>query len=216
MKKLLTCLLAVAMVIAMAGCDLLSMFSKDETPASTDKELSLGEVSDNKYESEFIGIGYNLPESWRFYTDEEIAELNNYTGNIAGQDYKDLIKNATVVYDMMAASPSQTDNVVVTLEKKPNATINNLNIAASFESSFAMVKSTFENMGYRNITHEVTTVTVNGQVLDCMHISATYAGQTMHQTSIMFKCNGYIATIALTTFDAAGTAPLLANLYLLK
>jgi len=74
MKKFLICLLAVAMVIAMSGCDLLSMFNKEEKPSSQDMELSLGTVTGNKYESEFIGIGYTLPDGWEFYTDEEIKE----------------------------------------------------------------------------------------------------------------------------------------------
>ena len=215
MKKFLICLLACVMLLAMFGC------SKDDKTTDGGKqtggdELSLGEVAGNKYESEFIGIGYTLPEGWEFYTDEEIAELNNYTGNLAGKDYQDLIKNASIVYDMMAASPSQTDNVVVTLEKKPQAAIDKLNLAASFEASFSVVKSTYENMGYKNVSHEVTTITISGKTVTCMHVSATYAGMTMNQTSIMFKCNGYIATIAVTTMDAAGTAPLLDNIYLLK
>ena len=214
MKKFLICLLACVMLLAMFGC------SKDDKTTgggqSGKEELSLGEVTGTKYESEFIGIGYTLPEGWEFYTDEEIAELNNYTGNLAGKDYQDLIKNASIVYDMMAASPSQTDNVVVTLEKKPQATIDKLDLAASFEASFSVVKSTYENMGYKNVSHEVSTITISGNTVPCMHVSATYAGMTMNQTSIMFKCNGYIATIAVTTMDAAGTAPLLANIYLLK
>ena len=218
MKKILMCLLAVAMVIAMAGCDLLSSPDPENIRGNQteEKELSLGTVSGKKYESEFIGIGYTLPEGWSFYTDEEIKEMNNFVEDKADQDYLDLLKNATVIYDMAAASPSQTDNVIVTLEKKPNAQLNKLDLAQTLEASFNMSKSSLENMGYRNITHEVTTLTIDGETFTAMHITATLSGMTMNQTSIAIKCNGYLAALAVTTFDEAGTAPLLENIYLLK
>ena len=213
MKKFLICLLAFVMILAMVGC------SKDDNKGGAtpkDEECALGEVAGNKYESEFIGLGFTLPEGWNFYTDEEIAEMNNYVGDIAGQDYRDLLKNATVIYDMAAASPSQTDNVMVTLEKKPNSMLKNLNLAQTLEASFSLVKSSLENMGYRNIAHEVTTLTIDGETFTAMHITGTLSGMTMRQTSIVIKCNGYLASLAVTTFDAAGTAPLLDNIYILK
>jgi hypothetical protein len=73
-----------------------------------------------------------------------------------------------------------------------------------------------ENMGYRNLTHEVTTLTIDGETFTAMHITGTLSGMTMRQTSIVIKCNGYLASLAVTTFDAAGTAPLLDNIYILK
>ena len=215
MKKFLICLMACVMLLAMVGC----AADKDPyTPGNKteDEEFSLGEVTGKKYESEFIGIGFTLPEGWEFYTDEEIKELNNFVEDKAGQDYLDLLKNATVIYDMAAASPSQTDNVMVTLEKIPNAQLNKLNLAQSLETSFSVVKSSLENMGYRNITHEVTTLTIDGETFTAMHITATLSGMTMRQTSIAIKCNGYLASLAVTTFDAAGTAPLLENIHVIK
>jgi hypothetical protein len=213
MKKFLICLLAFVMILAMVGC------SKDDNKGGAtpkDEEFALGEVAGNKYESEFIGLGFTLPEGWSFYTDEEIKEMNNYVEDKAGQDYLDLLKNATVIYDMAAASPAQTDNVVVTLEKKPNAQLNKLDLAQTLEASFNVSKSSLENMGYRNLTHEVTTLTIDGETFHAMHVTGTLSGMTMRQTSIVIKCNGYLASLAVTTFDAAGTAPLLDNIYILK
>lgn len=214
MKRIMLCLLVCAMLLAFAGC---SPDADDiRGDQSEEKELSLGVVTGKKYESEFIGIGFTLDDGWEFYTDEEIQELNNYVGDKAGDDYMDMLKNADVVYDMMAASASQTDNIVVTLEKKPNAQLKKLDLAQNLEASFSMVKSSLENIGYRNITHKVTTVTIDGETFTAMNITASINGMTMYQTSIVIKCNGYLASIALTTFDSAGTAVLLDNLYLLK
>lgn len=216
MKKVLICLLAVSMVLAMAGCDLPSFLNMEEIIPTTPKELSLGTVSGSKYESEFIGIGYTLPSGWSFYTEDQIKEMNQYVEDKADQNYLDLIKNADIVYDMMATSSAGTDNVLVTLEKKPAATLDKIDLKQSLETSFKAFKTSFENMGYRNISHEITTVTIDGKGFDAMHINATYGGMKMYQTCIVIKCNGYLATIAFTTFDAAGTAPLLENIYLLK
>jgi hypothetical protein len=188
----------------------------EELIPTAPKELSLGTVSGSKYESEFIGIGYTLPSGWSFYTEDQIKEMNQYVEDKADQNYLDLIKNDDIVYDMMATSSAGTDNVLVTLEKKPAATLDKIDLKQSLETSFKAFKTSFENMGYRNISHEITTVTIDGKGFDAMHINATYGGMKMYQTCIVIKCNGYLATIAFTTFDAAGTAPLLENIYLLK
>lgn len=243
MKKFLICLLACLMILAMVGCSAdksgssntpttpNSNNSTPSTPSSpsspsseptdpsqpaTSEDLSLGVTTGTKYESEFIGVGFNLPENWVFYSEDEIKQLNNLTADLAGQEYLDLLKNATVIYDMMATSPSQTDNIVVNLEKVSNVLLNKLDLASNFEASFAMVKSSLENMGYRDITKEITTVTIDGETFTAMHLTASFSGLTMHQTSIAIKCNGYLASVAVTTFDEAGTAPLLENLYLVK
>lgn len=213
MKKFLICLLAFVMIFAMFGC------SKDDDKGGStpkDEEFALGEVKGNKYESDFIGLGFTLPEGWSFYTDEEIAELNNYVGDMADQNYLDLMKNATLVYDMMAASSSGTDNIMVVLEKKPNAVLKNLNLKQSLEASFNAFKSSFESMGYKNITHEITTVKIDGKTFDVMNIFGSVYGVKLQQSCILMKCNGYLATVTVTSVDEAGTAPLLENIYLLK
>ena len=217
MKRVLICVLAVAMLLAMSGCNLLLSPNPEDIRGeqTADKELSLGEVTGKKYESDFIGIGFTLPDDWTFYTDEQIKEMNNYVGDIAGQDYKDMIKNASVVYDMMATSSTLTDNVIVTLEKIPNVQLAVLDLSKTLENSFNSIKSSFENMGYKNITHKITTITIDGKDFTGMQISATLAGQTMNQTSFVIKCNGYLASMAVTTFATTGTDPLMANFYLI-
>ena len=243
MKKLLICLLACVLILAMAGCAADQTGGNGTTathpntnastpsdpsteptvpsqpaPSQSDPsgELSLGVITGTKYENTFIGIGFDLPEGWSFYTDEQIKELNNIAGELAGQDYLDALKNATVIYDMMAASATQTDNIIVNLEKATSAQLNSLNLASNFEASFSLIKSSLENMGYQNVTHEVVTLTIDGQDFTAMNISATISGVTMYQTSIAIKCSGYLASLSVTTFDAAGTASLLENLYLIK
>ena len=104
MKRILLCALAAAMVLAMAGCDLLSMFNKEEPTPTTPKELELGVIEGQKYENAFIGVGYNLDDSWTFYTDERIKEMNKYVEDRADENYLDLIKNSTMIYDMMATN----------------------------------------------------------------------------------------------------------------
>lgn len=218
MKRILLCVLACLMLLSMVGCDLLSSPDPDSIRGeqTEEKELSLGEVTGKKYENDFIGIGFTLPDDWTFYTDEQIKEMNNYVGDVAGQDYQDMIKNASIVYDMMATSSTLTDNVIVTLEKIPNVQLAVLDLNKTLEKSFSAVESSFKNMGYTNITHKITTVTIDGKNFTGMHISATLAGQTMNQTSFLIKCNGYLASMAVTTFAPAGTDPLMANFYVIQ
>ena len=81
MKKLFALLLAAAMVLSMAACG----SQKDDqaggavTPGVTgDAVPDMGTVSGGTYTNRFAGISCTLDDSWYFYTDEQIDELNGF------------------------------------------------------------------------------------------------------------------------------------------
>jgi hypothetical protein len=86
------------------------------TPAP-EPEFTLGTVEGNVYENTFIGIGCTLGSDWTYYSDEKIREINNAAASLAGEEFRQMMANATVVYDMYAAHSNQINTVVVNLEK---------------------------------------------------------------------------------------------------
>lgn len=172
-----------------------------DAPATdiTEPEFSLGDITGLNYENEFIGIGCNLPADWTFYTDEQIKELNNVAADLAGEEYKEAMKNATVVYDMLAASPDMASNINVNLEKVDPILLAVTDLSDYLEQSIPMIKQGLENMGATVTKSEIGTVTIDGIAFDCLRITSNINGLTMCQLLFATKCNGYIANLAIST-----------------
>lgn len=203
MKRIITLIISFAMLLTFVSC-------------SSGPEFSLGTVEGDTYTSEFIGIGFKYGDNWRFYSDKEIKELNQTVENVADDEYLEAMKNADVVYDMMAINTAnQTDNVNVTLEKVNPVTLATLDIAENYEKTVSTVKSTLENMGCSNIKHEVSEVTIDGKEYTCLNITSELGGMKMYQTSVAIKCNGYLANIAVASYGEDRTADILGYFYFL-
>lgn len=196
MKKLIAFLLLLTMTFTFCAC-------QGDNPAQqpiAEKEFSLGVTSGDTYESEFIGIGCELEDGWTFYSEEQIKQLNSAATDMAGEEYQKLVEQATVVYDMYACDASQLNNININLEKAEPSEIESLNFKENFELLAPTITQTFENMGYTNAEYEVTTVNVDGKTLDALRTTAEIQGIKMYQAVFSVKCNGYIASAAVTTY----------------
>ena len=184
-----------------------------ETELAEEKELSLGVSNGNTYESEFIGIGYQLDEGWGFYTDEQIRELNNVTADLAGEEYQELLSDAEIVYDMFAIDADGLNNVNVNLEKKNLAQILAMDLSEVYENTMPVLESTYENMGGTNFAYEISTVDIAGEELVAAYVSVDINEVPVYQILFMKKCNGYLANVSITNYFEDTTARLLENFY---
>lgn len=185
------------------------------TPQNDDDGFSVGAVNGLTYKNRFIGIGCNLDSDWTFYSDAQIKQLNNVAADMAGDEYKEAMKNATVIYDMYAVSSNQQDNININLEKVNPVQLATLDIAENFTALLPLLKSSLENMGCQNITHENTTVKIGGKSFNCLKLTSDINGMKMYQTLIAKKCDGYLANITITAFDEATINNLIGKFYLI-
>lgn len=244
MKKLIITLLSLALIFAFCACgnddadirgtiigndtdnvadttnnetaDTTADATVDTQPEEEGEDLSLGVNDGAVYESKFIGLGYALDEGWIFYNDDQIKELNNITSSLAGEEYEEIIKNATLIYDMYATDAEMLNNININLEKVDHIQLIALDIAANFELIAPTIKTSFENMGYTNFSYEIAKVTVDGVEMDAMKTTAEIQGIKMFQTMFQKKCNGYLANIAVTSFVTDSNAELIENFYWLE
>ncbi len=226
MKKILALILAVAMVFTFAACGgnedvrgdqiVNGSEANDGASVSSDAEFSLGSTDGLTYENKFIGLGCKLDSDWTFYTDDQIKQLNNATADMAGEEFVEAVKNASIVYDMYAVSSNQMDNINVNLEKINSVQLAVLDIAQNFENIFPTLKQTFENMGYTNISYEVGTVKIGNKDFTSLSTTAQINGIKMYQTAIAVKCNGYLANITVTTFNENNVNNIFAKFYTVK
>lgn len=214
MKKIIGFLLLFTLIFTVCGCqnndiDVRGKYENDTTNVSSDisndtnsstEEFSLGKITGNVYKSDFIGISYKLDENWTFYNDEQIKELNKIAVDMAGDEVEELLKKANIVYDMYATDGDQVNNININLEKINTSQLLLLDIAENFKTGVPILKDGFKNMGYENINCEIIDVEVDGKTLDALHTTAEINGVNMYQTIFQKKCNGYLASITITTY----------------
>lgn len=189
--------------------------AQETEPEETEAEgLTLGVTSGLTYESEFIGIGCNLPEGWSFYTDEQIRQLNNIAIDASGEELQSLMENATVIYDMFASDPTGANNISVNMEKVNPIQLVALDLEQNLENSKSLLKTSFENMGCTDYSAEIGSITVEGVEFVCLNEVIEFPGTTLYQCLIPVKCSGYLANISLTANDEAILSELISYLYL--
>lgn len=169
----------------------------EEEEVEAAKAFSMGETEGLVYENEFIGIGCTLEDGWRFFTDKEIRALNNAATNIATEEYKELLEEADIVYDMYAMGDNQIESINVNLEKVDSLTLERLNLEDNYEAIMPLIRDNYENMGYENITTELGTISVDGEERVCLCLSAEMGGFKMYLKQFSIKCDGYLANLTV-------------------
>lgn len=209
MKKALCLLLAIIMLVGLCGCvggdesedvrgDIVSG-NQNENQNADDPEFSLGKAANNTYTNNFLGISCTLPEEWVFYTDEEILALNNMTGDYFDDDALETLKNASIIYDMYAATATNDKSININLQKLTSAQLMTLDIKASLEAQFDTVKSAYENMGYSNVNVYCEKVTVDGEEFDALILTANYQDMDFYGKTLSFRRGDYLASLSVSS-----------------
>jgi len=228
MKKIIVIILCFSMMLSLAACFNSSseedirgnQFSSEKVPEDSKtentEEFSRGKTENLVYENEFIGIGCALESNWRFYSDEEIMEINNVTAGIAGEEFEEILQEADIIYDMYAINENQLDNINVNLEKMSKLILDSLVIEDALEGNISILKDAFSNMGYSDLQAELDTVNIEGEELTCLYTSGEINGLKMYQKIFSVKCNGYLATFTITTYEENTVDSIIERFYFIK
>lgn len=161
-----------------------------------------GEVTGNTYENAFIGIGCKL-DGWTFYTDEQIAEMNNETAYTMGEEYAEALDDETYIYDMHATSGEDGRQTISVSLQKLTATQSALYDEKSFvEVQMDMFKADMGSMGLQNVKTSVTEKKIADKAHAALEISGSTNGVAFYEVLIAIERPGYMATV---TIGSAGT-----------
>ena len=204
MKRCLIIILSAIMLISLPACS-----------SAPEPEFTLGAVNGSVYENPFIGIGCDLGEEWTYYSDEQIREQNNAAANLAGDEYKQMMLNATIVYDMFAVHTNQINTIVVNLERLSSIQLAALDYESYFEDAVPAIKGSLGNMGFVNITHSIGSVRIGSTDLPCLDVVSEIGEFKMYQTIVAIKCNGYLACVTFSGDSSDAIASALECFYLI-
>lgn len=220
MKKILVMLLVGAMTISMVACgeseeDVKGTYT-GETSVSQEEDVSivdvLGATEATAYENAYLGIGFNLPADWTFYTDEQIDELNGVVRDSLDDEIAEQLEESDAVYDMMAMG-STGNNVNVIFQK-----IGSLQNAITSEKQYAeasqeSTKAALEQMGCTDVQIEIGNVNLAGKEHATLVITSNMNGVTLYQKGVCMKAGSYFICITATAFNEDLTDDILANFY---
>ena len=162
--------------------------------------FQLGSVNGNTYENKFFGIKCVVDKSWRFYTSEEIAELNKISLSNFDEDFVEIYKNRDTFIDMYAGEKGGYNNVNVSVNRLTDEEIEAFDSIETLENTIDVLKGTFENMGYRNCNFEVQKVTVDGKKYDSYFCTADIGEKKFYQKQFSLIRRGYCVSITATSY----------------
>ena len=209
MKRFLTLFLVSVMVFTLIAC------SSDDKLLGTE-EFVTGTVEENVYENEYLGLGFKADPSWTFKTEAELSTLLGITADYMDEKYADLAKDAASYIDMMAADGTGSNSVNVNFAGFSHKQVMNADVSKVLEESFALIESSYYNMGATDVSYELTTVEIDGYEFDAMEVTAELSGTTLKQLVFGVKCYEHIASITITSATGVPLKDYLSSFYVLK
>lgn len=126
MKKLFALLLVLVMVASLSACGK----DKETNYFGGNQGLDIGGgnaqvilpyrgvVINNTYTSDYSGLKLTVPSSWRFYTDEELAQTMGMVVDTTNANwFKEQLEENGNFYDMMVLDPATGTNISIMYEK---------------------------------------------------------------------------------------------------
>lgn len=168
-----------------------------------------GTMTDDGYENEMLNLRVALPEGWFFYTDSQIAQINNLTAEtLAGTDVAELIgKNGQFIDMMMAGMTGSNINLMIQA-KQPM--LNSYTDEQIFTLSEQTFKSQFQSAGMEVSTYEPIAIQVGGEERTVLHIVLTASGTVMDEYQIWYRDNAdYMGVLTLAIMDGSDPQPIL-------
>lgn len=222
--KILSAILAVLMLASLASCSKepeRGSITNEDTSGSSDTSSSSNDTTvpeysvpvheGNTYSSSTLGAKITLDEGWVFSTDEEIAELNNVVLDIAGEDYADQLKDANMIYDMMAANETTGDNISINLQNMGLMFGKVITPETYINLSISSVEDMLSQMGAENIQSSVEKVEFAGKEETALLVKSEINGVPMYQMCVAKTCGNYMANVTITAILEDNTADILAK-----
>ena len=165
---------------------------------------ALGTIEENAYVNEYFGLGFDLPEEWQFFTEEELAEMMNITLQVIDdEDLKDLMRESMEsgngVTNMAAKNTTGTLNINMRLTKYENALLKTLSEDSILEMLSAPVKEMLESAGYEDLKLELRTIEFAGEEKQALFITGTFYNLPMYQAELLLLGEDYYAVLTFTS-----------------
>ena len=183
-------------------------------PADDGPDYEFGSMTGGVYKNDFLGIGCTLDESWTYYSDEEIANLNGLViDSMDDEEIAETLRSSSVIYDMYAMAESGLVTMNIVFENLGVLYGTALDTAGYVDIAISNLGDALTSAGYSDVNCEKTTVDFCGETCDAIDITGVLSEMTVYEKLICMKRGNYIAVITLASFGEDVTADLAALFY---
>lgn len=186
-------LIILALCLAVTACA--------ETPAAG---TVLGEVKDGVYENEYFGVVLNL-EGWHYYTEEEIATINQLTKELGDENLQKLMEEGMQATLMIANDPGNSLNVnFAALNLKDNiAVFRTVGMDTVLQASIPTYQQQLEQTGATDLQLRVDHVSVGEETVTCLAGDYKLLGSHLYMKQLWLLRGDYVVMLTITGSDEA-------------
>lgn len=193
-KKILCLFMMIFMICGLCGC-------RERKALKDDVKISLGQVSDNTYRNDFIGISCTLPNDWVFYNKEQLQMLSNFTYDYLDEEFDVQLENIAMFYDMFAEHPETGNRAYVAFEKI-NQNYFELDILREYSGLIIdTLKPSLEEMGYTDVEGAYKRVSIGKKYYDGIKFFGKFNGQDMYMMEIFLEKGDYRVIICISSME---------------
>ncbi|MBR4889309.1 MAG: hypothetical protein IKU17_09205 [Clostridia bacterium] len=228
MKKVLSVLLAMLMLLSLVACGednkpassvnntpaTSTVESKDESSETSSNDIAeeklfvRGVVENNVYTNEFAGVRFTAPEAMTFYTDEEIAAVYG-----ASEEMFNITLDTSIIYDMYAMNPETGATVNVNYENMGLLYGSLLTAESYLAASKSNLEAVFNNTPGMNVTSlEQSTVNVGGEEMPCINLVIDINGMSLYETLVTKEADNYMMVFTVGALSTEEIDTILAGL----
>ena len=224
MKRILTLLMVLCLVLSLAACTPAQKPAQTETTAQTDapntdapdtdapetnapdtnapgESRIHGTVEGNAYINEALNLRIARPSGWTFFSEEQIAERNNMTLEfLKGTDAEELLaKNGQMIDMMVQDAAGSNANLVI----QPNqAGLSAYSDQQVFELSESTYRSQMGTAGMEITEYETQTCTFLGEEKTMLRMVLKVGESELTEYQIWLRDNpDYMAVLTVTLMD---------------
>lgn len=226
MKRILTLLLALSLMLSLAACTPArkpteTEASKTGAPETEAPETEApetenagsaeirGTVQNGVYENRLLNLRIACPEGWIIYDDQQIAQVNNITADVMkDSDVGELIGKNGQFMDLMAVSGTGGSiNLIIQPKQALLDAYSDLQVFALSKETF---KAQFKASGFEITEYEPVTMQVGGEERTVLHIIMSGNGVDMDEYQIWYRNNDtYMGVLTLAITDGSDPQPIL-------
>ena len=172
------------------------------TESNEDLFAIFGTIDGSSYKNDTIGIGFDLPEGWNFYSQEQIDAMNGFVIDAMDDEtLKQQIENSTGVYDMYAANETTASSINIALQYL-GAAYDMSELTDTYMTMMqTQVQTALESMNCTDVTGEVTVKEMAGQIRNTIHMECSYQGIPLYEDAVIIMNGGYMACVTFACFN---------------
>jgi len=199
-----------------------------ELPAAPQPEdrgygFTAGQASGLVYTNSFFGFSYTAEESMSFYTEAQLRRINNMPQSAADFDAELLASMGSGRSYVLAEAGDRdslymfdvviTDGCAGMEEAEAAETVQNGDALIEMlrEQSYDHLDNYFRTSDFSNIQIEKTTVNVLNEDRPCIRVHADLYDTQLHECTVYFVRNGYVAQLTVLNYGDDLTDHMLAK-----